>query len=554
VLRRKACLIKKRAEFFIVPTGEGEKMLAAIKMIAETEKSDQFLRALIQIGQELAATTELSELLEKILTISREVFQFENAIIRLFNEKTQTLEAVSAYGYTPEAMQQSIRVGQGVMGKVAATVEPVLIEDVREVPDYVPGISGALSELAVPLVCRDRLIGVFNVESPNAGAFTKRDIAPLMTMAGQAAVAIENARLYERLRTMSDRYQKLHETNDRILRSVNLGIYTVDADLKIMSWNRRMEEMSGVKAEKAIGSDLAELFPTLVEEGVIERIRGVLASGTSGKLRLLHRNHDGQCQIQKRRLAPLRDGDLVHGVAVIVEDITEFQKLLDQTIHSEKLVEVGRLSAGIAHEINNPLGVIMYAAELLKREQGLTPFQEEMAERIISEVGRLRVLTGGLLSFSQPRKSMTRLVEINPLVEEVLHLVRYELQKQSIQLETDFATLPLISADPNKLKQVVINLIMNAAQALGRGGKISLRTRPCGKDDIELLVSDNGPGIEPEVQEQVFKPFFTTKSDGEGTGLGLYICDNIIKEHGGTILLESAPGRGATFRIRFPAA
>ena len=529
-------------------------MLVTAGMDVSAAKSDRLLKALIEVGQELSSTTELNVLLEKILAVSRDVFHFENAIIRLLDDNGEMLMAVSAYGYTSEAMQQTIKIGQGVMGRVAESGQPVLIEDVRNYPDYVPGIPGALSELAVPLFCRDRLIGVFNVESPRAGAFKQADVALLMTMAGQAAIAIENARLYKRLREVSQRYQKLHETNERILRSVNLGIYTVDADLTITSWNRRMEEMSGVMAEEAIGRNLVTLFPALVEEGVTERIQAVLESGKTGKLRLLHRNQDGQSQIQKRRLAPLRDGDQVTGVAVIVEDITEFQKLLDQTIHSEKLVEVGRLSAGIAHEINNPLGVIMYAAELLLREEGLNPFQLEMAERIISEVNRLRVLTGGLLSFSQPRKSLHRLVDLGALVEEVLQLVRYELQKQSIQLETDFVSLPLISADPNKLKQVVINLVMNAAQALGHGGKVTLKTSCSGKDEIELTISDNGPGMTSDVQEQIFKPFFTTKADGEGTGLGLYICDNIIKEHGGAILLESAPEMGASFKIRLPAA
>lgn len=519
-----------------------------------TEKSERLLKGLIAVGQELSSTTELSALLEKILAVSREVFRFDNAIIRLLDEDGQRLTAVSAYGYTVESVERTIEVGQGVMGRVAACGKPVLVEDVRICADYVPGIAGALSELAVPLFCRDKLIGVFNVESPRVGAFNREDVALLMTLAGQAAIAIENARLYERLRGVSQRYQELHEANDRILRSVNLGIYTVDANLVITSWNRRMEEMSGLNATQVIGRSLATLFPGLVEEGVVERIELVLASGKPGKLRLLHRNHDGQDQIQKRRLAPLRDGEQVTGVAVIVEDITEFQKLLDQTVQSEKLVEVGRLSAGIAHEINNPLGVIMYAAELLMREAGLTPFQQEMAERIIDEVGRLRVLTGGLLSFSQPCKAMNRLVDVSALVEEVLQLVRYELLKQSIQLETDFATLPVISADPNKLKQVVINLIMNAAQALGHGGKITLTTGIYGGDEVELVISDTGPGIEPALQEQVFKPFFTTKADGEGTGLGLYICANIIKEHGGSIQLDSKVGQGATFRLRLPAA
>lgn len=519
----------------------------------ESSRSDHLLQALLQIGQELASTTDLNELLEQILGISRRVFHFENGIIRLLNEKDQILEAVSAYGYTPEAMQQTIRIGQGIMGRVAATSEPVLVADVRQVRDYVSGIPGALSELAVPMICRDRLIGVFNVESTRADAFSAEDIDPLLNMAGQAAVAIENARLYESLRSMSGRFQELHETNERILQSVSVGIYTVDADMNITSWNRRMAELSGVPAVRAIGSKLPELFPVLIDEGVIERLHNVLVSGKQGKLRLLHRNLDGQKQIQKRRLAPLRDGEKITGAVIIVEDVTEFQKLLDQTIHSEKLVEVGRLSAGIAHEINNPLGVIKYAVELLMREEEMTPFQKEMTERILDEVGRLRVLTGGLLSFSQPRKSLDRMVEVDALVEEVLHLVRYELRKQAILLETDLQPVPLVCADPNKLKQVVINLVMNAAQALVRGGCIRLATQKCGQEEIALIVSDNGPGMTPELQKEIFKPFFTTKADGEGTGLGLYLCDNIVREHGGRIQMDSAPGRGTTFTIRLPA-
>jgi two-component system, NtrC family, sensor kinase len=261
---------------------------------------------------------------------------------------------------------------------------------------------------------------------------------------------------------------------------------------------------------------------------------------------------DGTGRFQKRRLAPLRDGDDVTGVVIIVEDITEFKRLLDQTIQSEKLAEVGRLSAGIAHEINNPLSMVAYATELLKREQPLTGFQEEMLDKIETEVERLKTLTGGLLSFSSNRNTMNRMVNLNDLVNEVLKLLRFELQRKSIRLETEFSEVPVISADPNKLKQVVINLVMNAVQAMQGEGRVVLQTGINRDDSLELLVKDDGPGIPEGLQEQVFVPFFTTKPEGEGTGLGLYICQNIIREHGGVITLESQPGAGTTFRICLP--
>jgi signal transduction histidine kinase len=281
-------------------------------------------------------------------------------------------------------------------------------------------------------------------------------------------------------------------------------------------------------------------------------INQVLQSGTKAKLRLLHRQSDGTNRFQKRRLTPLKDGEETTGVVVIVEDITEFKRLLDQTIQSEKLAEVGRLTAGIAHEINNPLSMVAYATELLKREKPLSNFQEEMLEKIEMEVERLKTLTGGLLSFSSNRETKNRVVNLNDLISDVLRLLRFELQRKSVQLDTEFSAIPVITVDPNKIKQVIINLVMNAVHAMQGQGRIVLRTLLSPDGMLELQVKDNGPGIAPELQKQVFAPFFTTKTEGEGTGLGLYICQNIINGHGGSISLESQPGEGTTFRIRLP--
>lgn len=526
-------------------------MIAATLSKISEQKSARLLNALIEIGQELSSTTDLEELLDSVLRAARDVFRFENAIIRLLDNDGLHLVAAAAFGYTEEAMGP-IQIGQGVMGRTAEVQKPILVEDVRKLPDYVPGIPGARCELAVPLISKNRLVGVLNVESPRPGAFSSADIEPLMILGRQAAIAIDNARLYDRLRKVSEGYRRLHEFNDRILKSVNLGIYTVDRQLVITSWNSRMVEMSGIAAEQAIGARLCDLFPNLVKEGVIERINLVLQSGSKAKLRLLHRQLDGTNRFQKRRLAPLRDGDEVTGVVIIVEDITEFKRLLDQTIQSEKLAEVGRLSAGIAHEINNPLAVVAYATELLKREQPLPSYQEELLEKIETEVERLKNLTGGLLSFSSSRETRKRLVDLNNLVTEISKLLRFELQRKSLRLTTEFSDIPAISADSNKIKQVVINLVMNAVHALHCQGQILLSTCLNQNGMVELQVRDNGPGIAPELQERVFTPFFTTKPEGEGTGLGLYICQNIVREHGGSIVLESQPGQGTLFRICLP--
>ena len=141
---------------------------------------------------------------------------------------------------------------------------------------------------------------------------------------------------------------------------------------------------------------------------------------------------------------------------------------------------------------------------------------------------------------------------MNDLIDEVLKLLRFELQRKSIDFKTEFGDIPVLTLDPNKIKQVVINLVMNAAHAMQGQGKITVTTGINATGMLELQVRDTGPGITPELQEEVFAPFFTTKPEGEGTGLGLYICQNIIREHGGTIALESQLGEGTLFRISFP--
>ena len=438
------------------------------------------------------------------------------------------------------------------MGRAALRGAPVLISDLENEKDYVPGIAGARCELAVPMLARDKVIGVFNVESTSPGAFNEEDIEPLLALAGQAAIAIDNARLYQGLKDMSEQNRELLQLNKRILGNSPLGIYTVDCDLKITSWNQKMVEMSDIPAADALGRELPEVFPSLDAEGVLSRIRIVLDSGESEKVELVHRTLKGQLRFQKRRLAPLKDEDGVNGVVVMVEDITEFKQLVEQTIHSEKLAEVGRMSAALAHEINNPLGVIAYAAELMLREVSDDSFNREMLERIANETERMKTLTGSLLSFSRARETRWQQVDINNVIYDVLKLIKYELEKNSIDIELECDHVKTITADPNKLKQVMINLLLNAVHVMPDGGTVRLVSGMKDDSSVEILITDSGPGVPEEIRETIFEPFFSTKKEGSGTGLGLYICRNILEEQGGTITLDESTGGGAAFRLNLP--
>lgn len=516
------------------------------------DQNQKLFRALLDIGKELAAITDLDYLLARILDISREVFHFENAIIRLLSDDGQTLEAVASYGYSSEAAEKPILLGQGIMGKAAKFGVPYLINNLSQAEDYIPGIDAACSEMAVPLTARDRVIGVFNVESPKLDAFSANDCDALSLLAGQAAIAIDNAHLYQNLCRVSREKAHLNHLNEQILASISIGLYTIDQDLRITSWNHSMARMSGIVAEKALGRPLLKLFPSLEKEGVATRLRRVLKSGCAENLRLLHRGQAGENRLQKRFLAPIKEAEETIGVVVVVEDITEFEQLLAQTIQSEKLAEVGRMSAGIAHEINNPLAVISYACQLLMEEEGNNSEQAELLQRVDGEIKRLKNLTAELLAYSGSPDGQRKPTDINKTLRDVLSLLRYELNKEQIEVLEDFGELPLVEIDKNKFKQIFINLILNAIQATGAGGRLCITTSAAAGQEIFIRFSDNGPGVPESLKDKIFEPFFTARRDGTGTGLGLFLCRKITAEYRGSLTVEDAAGGGSCFEVRLP--
>jgi PAS domain S-box-containing protein len=519
-----------------------------------SNQDQKLFRALLDVGKELAAITDLDRLLPRILEIARDVFRFDNAIIRLLSADGQYLETVASFGYNESVAAKPLQLGQGIMGKAAKFGRPYLISNLTKSDDYIPGIEAACSELAVPLIAREKIIGVFNVESTKPRAFNSNDCDALSILGGQAAIAIDNAHLYTDLCRVSRERNNLDHLNKQILSNINLGLYTVDKDLRITSWNHSMATISEIPATEAIGKPLVELFPNLEEEGVAVRLANVLEKGQAQNLRLLHRGSSGESRLQKRRMSPLIENGKTIGAIVVVEDITEFEQLLAQTIQSEKLAEVGRMSAGIAHEINNPLAVIGYACQLLQEESdSYSEDQHELLQRISTEVDRLQNLTSELLAYSGNQDDKRKLVNLNDTLEETLSLLRYEVNKTHTEISAELeGTLPAIFIDKNRFKQIFINLILNAIQAMGHHGSIVITTNWSKSSGIRIDFRDNGPGIPDEHKEKIFEPFFTARKDGTGTGLGLYLCRKFINEYQGELAVSNNPEGGCCFSIALP--
>jgi two-component system NtrC family sensor kinase len=232
----------------------------------------------------------------------------------------------------------------------------------------------------------------------------------------------------------------------------------------------------------------------------------------------------------------------------------------EQLLQSQKLASIGELSAGIAHEINNPLAIIRQEAEwllhLFKKES--PPEAAEIKNcltEVVHQVDRAREITHNLLNFARRQQPVVQAVDLNRLVEDMSLLVAKEAKNNGISIVKELQPdLPPINSDAPLIRQVILNLLNNAIQAVGQGGTVTVTTGVTDTDQVIFQVDDTGPGISKENLAQVFDPFFTTKPQGKGTGLGLSICHGIIERLGGKISATSAEGHGASFTVRLPQA
>jgi two-component system NtrC family sensor kinase len=244
-------------------------------------------------------------------------------------------------------------------------------------------------------------------------------------------------------------------------------------------------------------------------------------------------------------------------LAVLSRSFNSMVETLERTqqelLHKEKLASVGQLAAGVAHEINNPLGTILLFSDMMYKETSDGDPQREDLKMIINEVTRCKTIVADLLNFARQQEVLGQDTDINELLDQAIEAVVYQPSFEKVEIVRRYRSdLPVIQADPAQLQQVFINLLNNAAESMETGGVITLVTRPLGDDSVEIKVSDTGCGIPEGNLGKLFTPFFTTKVPGKGTGLGLSIIYGIIKMHRGQISVQSQVGLGTTFTVTLP--
>lgn len=229
-------------------------------------------------------------------------------------------------------------------------------------------------------------------------------------------------------------------------------------------------------------------------------------------------------------------------------------KLTEQLLHTDRLATIGRLAAGVAHELNEPLAGILGLAQLARRAADLPEEVASDLDKIVKASLHAREIIRSLLLFARRVPPVRTAVQLNDLVDEALDLLEPRRTRTGVDLKKRLEEgLPEVTADAAQIRQILVNLVMNALQAMPSGGTLEIRTR-IDAETVVVAVSDTGTGMTDDVRSQLYVPFFTTKDVGEGTGLGLAVVQGVVSSHGGTIQVESEPGRGSTFEVRFPLA
>jgi two-component system, NtrC family, sensor kinase len=444
-----------------------------------------------------------------------------------------------------------------VDGKLSRTwgagPEEASVEEVRAaLTDTMPGM------LAREMFFGPRRVGVLVARiGSGAGDSVDRFVAALAALvAAYVANSERSRRLESDIQVRMREVQEQKRFTETVLDLLPLGLYVIDRDYRITVWNRKRETgMQGVSRDEAIGRTIFEILHRQPKDVVQREFDEVFATGKTQQFQT-ESTASGALRTYRLSKIPIRDpAGMVSHIITIGEDITDWVEAREAVAQSEKLAAIGRLAAGIMHEINNPLATIAACAETMALETTTVEGDPEYLKIIESEVHRCKKIIDGLLDFSRPRAQERESLQVNTVVERALSLLKHHARFKQLTVQTELGSdLASVHASAEQMIQVMIALLMNAADAMPQYGRVLVRTRsaPLGARHVVIEVQDEGSGMTRNEMSRIFEPFYTTKEPGHGTGLGLAICHGIVADHGGRIEVSSEPGKGTRFTILLP--
>ncbi|MFH2054346.1 MAG: GAF domain-containing protein [bacterium] len=549
------------------------------------------LHALYEAGLVLSATDDLQQLLTRIIELALQVTHASVGSVMLLDHERRELSVSAAVGLSEEIKRETrLKLGNSIAGYVAENGEPLLITDIKSDPRFARFVKAGYktaSLLCAPLKIKDRVLGVINLSDPIEGeSFDERDLRLLTTFAAQAALAIDDAENYEQVNQRMREFAVLYHiasglANIDSSREMTELIYEsleqiIDIDFAVwFSWSERSEALSFTEwqgdgreeAHELIGREIAMPDKTIHSANLrVERIKKEIETiphfegriGTLTSVPIITKGalHGVFCLGSSRTNAISNNDE--HIASIVTSQATSIYERQRAILNATRLLAMGKMMSEISHDLKKPLTNIRGSLQIMQQRWPEIAKGNDFFETAEQELGRLNELVKELVDFSNPKKYHLDQKRIPDLIARVKRLVENDLQKHHIEFKLAFDdSLPPVLINENEMVEVLLNLILNAIDAMPRGGKLTISAAKDELPDlhrqlVRLEITDTGQGIEPEAQSRVFDRYFTTKDSG--TGLGLAICERIIMAHNGRISLDSKVGKGTTFKIWLPSA
>jgi len=540
-------LSRKDINAFTTFVNQASIIIENARLQEQNKQKINQLFTLQEISHKTSSTFDLEKLLKVICTSALKLTKGSATQLFLVDEEGKELVLAARHGARPlSTSPMRCAMGEGIVGWVAQQGQPLLLDASQPAIELAPPIDAVPSLLAVPLISEKRVLGVLKVDGDHALSFSEDDQKLLMIYAGHSAGLIRNLRLYDQVMTERNFRENILESSPNSMISINLR-------QEITSLNRRTEEIFNLRRSSVMGRQLGIVFGSEIKRvadlalqdlAVVNRkeIQWRKQKDTTVVLGItssLLRNHQGA----------------LIGAMLIVRDLTEEKKNESLMRRIDRLTSLGQLSAGVAHEIRNPLASIYFNVQLLAKKLPQTDPSLSLINDVQKGVNRIRTLVKGMLDFAKPSRPLLKHSPLVAIVQESIALIDSQLKKSKVEVHQQIAPdLPDIVCDAHQIQQVVVNLLLNAVEAMPGGGIIELdahRSRVAsGGEQVVLQCRDKGVGIRADHLPNIFNPFFTTKSDG--TGLGLSIVHKILEQHRAQVDVVSEEGLGTTFTLSFP--
>jgi two-component system NtrC family sensor kinase len=545
---------------FVIFANQVANALENARLYQRLKQNVGQLSTLVELTQLVTAVLDVDALLQTVARQIREKVGFARCAVFLSGEMARVYQPRLIEGYRAEMFPaRGFRKGQGVIGMVAKMRLPLVVTDAQREVQPMRGFGRTLGTNAycvLPIVVHGSCIGVVLADNQNE-PFTAEQVELLSAFVNQAGIALENARLYREKERRYREIQELAAFRDNILRSLSSGMFTVDEQGEITTWNRAAQRHLGFSARESVGRPYTEVLDTHqcpIDpehcQQLRQAIREVLHGASSRALYKTPVQVGDEVRTLNFSVSPLiTRGKQTQGAVVLFEDITEYLRLETRLNEMERLATLGQMTATIAHEMRNPLTALRAAADMLVQEDDLSDAQRLYMEIIHDESRRLAELADEFLEFAKPFQLAIHPTALKPVLQRVLAVQEPYLKSAGVHTTLECPDDLVAPVDAARLEQALRNLIQNAVQAMPDGGALTIRAQDTG-DGIALAVQDTGAGVPEPMRERIFTPFYTTRT--RGTGLGLSIVKKIAEGHNGRVTLECPPEGGSIFTMWLP--